>query len=113
MTLNIKPSLPSVTSTPSTPSSAPDAPKASTLEVAKAVATFRQIEVQEEALVQQINQGDLWRLELKRICRTLAGDLSNYSRTDVEEMAKEALNIESKLEALNNPERARTDGPRF
>lgn len=111
MTLNIKPSLPSVTSTPSTPPDAPDAPKASSLEVAHAVATFRKIEAEEDALVQQMNQGDLWRRDLQRICRALAGDLSNYSRTDVKAMTQEALIIESKLEALENPQAARTDGP--
>lgn len=111
MALDRTQSLPPVVLSRSAPKDEAKAPDATTREGAHMAVELHQIEAEEKVIFQTINRVDQLTQELKAVIQKLAGDLSNYSRAEVEEMAQRAFILEQELETLKTPEQARADGP--
>ncbi|WP_137918554.1 hypothetical protein [Hydrogenophaga sp. 2FB] len=111
MTPDVNPSL--LSTIPSRPESRaePQKPDSAPTEVVNMVAALPQIEAEEKAVVKVIHRVDELTRELKDLDEKLAGNLSNFSRAEVEGMTQRAFILEQELETLKNPEQARADGP--
>lgn len=111
MTPEVNPSLLSTIPHQSGAQAEPRKPDSAPTEVVNMVAALPQIEAEEKAVVVVIHRIDQLTLELKDLDEKLAGNLSNFSRAEVEGMTQRAFILEQELETLKNPEQARPDGP--
>lgn len=75
--------------------------------------SYVQSEAEQQAVLQTLDNVNALKQRLLALDRVLSGDLSTYTRTEVEQMNEEAFLIEQKLASLVNPEEMRSDGPGF
>lgn len=100
MTPEVNPSLLSTIPHQSGAQAEPRKPDSAPTEVVNIVAALPQIEAEDQLT-----------RELKDLDEKLAGNLSNFSRAEVEGMTQRAFILEQELETLKNPEQAKANGP--